>query len=48
MAVLKMLISGFIVFAARKPDTALATVPLVSALVAVALFYGGARLRRSA
>ncbi len=46
MVVLVMLISGFAVFASSKPDMAFATVPFISALVAVALFYGGARLRR--
>jgi hypothetical protein len=48
MVVLVMLISGVSVFTAPKPSIASATIPFGAALVAVALFYGGARLRRGA
>lgn len=46
MAVLVALMTGAIVLTSPKPGVTFATIPFGSALVAVAAFYGGARLRR--
>ena len=45
--VLIAVIAGAIVIFAAKPDITTAATPFVAALIAVALFFGSARLRRA-